>query len=131
MARHKPWVPKSYISIAFFPPSPDLCIKYVCTQKTEVFQKLSALAPFPELGQGCLSANEAEAASQLLPPQSRASVACCCHLTFAGYSSAHSRSVFPILAVHLCGYERSHLIPWDQISTLVLRPGQGVARVYS
>lgn len=103
----------------------------IYVHRRQVFQKPSVLAPSPELGQGWLYGNEAEAASRLLCPRSRASVACCCHLPFAGYSSARSRSAFPILAVCVCGCECSHLIPWDRIPTPVLRPVQGVAHIYS
>lgn len=88
-------------------------------RRREVFQIISVSASSTELSQGWLSANEAEAAAQLLHPQSRVWVVCSCHLSFAGYSSAHSRSAFLIFTVHMCGCEHLHLIP------LLLRPVQG------
>lgn len=62
--------------------SPDFCVN-ICIWKTEVFQTPSVLAPPPEMAQGCLSANGAEAALRLLPPRSTALTACCYHLSFA------------------------------------------------
>lgn len=66
----------------FFNLSPDFCVN-IYIWKTEVFQIPSVLAPPPEMAQGWLPANGAEAVLRLLPPRSTASTACCYHLSFA------------------------------------------------
>lgn len=97
------------------------------TQTTEVFQMLRVLVSFPGLDQGQFSANEAEAAVELLPPGSRTSDARCFHLPLQ-YSTVHPRSAFPILSVRAHRCEPSYLIPWGWIPTLLLRPVQGGGR---